>query len=314
MMVKSLPRISVIIPTLNGGDVFRELLEKLSAQSVTPDEILVVDSSSNDNTQSVAEEFGAKLISIPRSEFDHGTTRTMASLQARGEILLFFTQDAIPVSHELIENLIAPFAKDESIAISYGRQLPKADASLSATALRSFNYSAQSKIREFSDKDTLGLKTAFVSNSCSAYRRSCLEEVGYFPDKLIFGEDTCTAGRLLQKEYKIAYVAEAAVFHSHNYSLSEDFRRSFDIGVLHKVEHWLPDTFGRAEGEGLKYIKYELTMISSQKKFYLLPLFFCRNAMKFIGYKLGNKYAILPQWLVPYLSMNRNWWSKATEQ
>ncbi|HIP82483.1 MAG TPA: glycosyltransferase family 2 protein [Desulfocapsa sulfexigens] len=310
MMEQSLPRISVIIPTLNGGDVFRRLLEKLSSQSITPDELLVVDSSSNDGTQAVAKEFGAKVITIPKSEFDHGATRTMASLRTSGDILIFFTQDAMPVSDDLLKILIAPFSQDESIAISYGRQLPNTDATISATALRLFNYPIESRIRQFSDKETLGLKTAFVSNSCAAYRRSSLEEVGYFPENLIFGEDTCTAGRLLQNNYKIAYVAKAAVLHSHNYSLAEEFHRSFDIGVLHKTEEWLPRTFGRAEGEGLKYIKYELAMIWEQKRVHLLPLFFCRNLTKFIGYKLGSKYNILPQWLLPRLSMNSAWWNR----
>jgi len=309
-MEQSLPRISVIIPTLNGGDVFRRLLEKLSSQSITPDELLVVDSSSNDATQAVAKEFGAKVITIPKSEFDHGATRTMASLRTSGDILIFFTQDAMPVSDDLLKILIAPFSQDESIAISYGRQLPNTDATISATALRLFNYPIESRIRQFSDKETLGLKTAFVSNSCAAYRRSSLEEVGYFPENLIFGEDTCTAGRLLQNNYKIAYVAKAAVLHSHNYSLAEEFHRSFDIGVLHKTEEWLPRTFGRAEGEGLKYIKYELAMIWEQKRVHLLPLFFCRNLTKFIGYKLGSKYNILPQWLLPRLSMNSAWWNR----
>jgi rhamnosyltransferase len=311
MMAQSLPRISVIIPTLNGGTVFRELLERLSSQSIVPDELLVVDSSSSDETKAVSEKFGAEVITIPQSEFDHGATRTMASLRAKGDILIFFTQDAIPVSDDLIKMLIIPFAKDNSIAISYGRQLPNCDASLSARALRSFNYPAKSKIREFSDKETLGLKTAFVSNSCAAYRRSYLEEVGFFPDNLIFGEDTCTAGRLLQNNYKIAYVADAAVLHSHNYSLSQEFHRSFDIGVLHKTEAWLPGTFGRAEGEGVKYIKYEFEMIWEQKKVLLLPLFFCRNLTKFIGYKLGCKYNLLPQWVIPMLSMNSSWWNRS---
>jgi rhamnosyltransferase len=296
---------------LNGGIVFRELLEKLSLQSITPYELLVVDSSSSDNTQTVAKEFGAEVVTIPQSEFDHGATRTMASLRTSGDILIFFTQDAMPVNDDLLELLITPFAQDETIAISYGRQLPNPDATLSATALRFFNYPAESRVRQFSDKETLGLKTAFVSNSCAAYRRSSLEEVGYFPENLIFGEDTCTAGRLLQNNYKIAYVAKAAVLHSHNYSLAQEFHRSFDIGVLHKTEEWLPRTFGRAEGEGLKYIKYELSMIWKQKKVLLLPLFFCRNLTKFIGYKLGSKYNILPQWVWPRLSMNSAWWNRS---
>jgi len=156
----------------------------------------------------------------------------------------------------------------------------------------------------------LGLKTAFVSNSCAAYRRSYLEEVGFFPENLIFGEDTCTAGRLLKRGYKIAYVAEAAVFHSHNYTLIQEFRRSFDIGVLHRSEQWLCDTFGRAEGEGMKYIRYELSMLLTPQNLHQLPLFFCRNLTKFIGYKFGTKYGNLPQCILPKLSMNSGWWHR----
>ena len=309
-MSVSQPLISIIIPTLNGGTVFRQLLEELSAQSIQADELLVVDSNSSDETLKVAREFGATVIKIPQNEFDHGATRSMAAKHAKGNILLFFTQDAVPQTENVIKRLVEPFLQDISIAISYGRQLPNKDASLSATALRTFNYPAQSTIREFSDKERFGLKTAFVSNSCAAYRKSCLEEVGFFPEKLIFGEDTFTAGRLLERGYKIAYVAEAAVFHSHNYSLLQEFRRSFDIGVLHRSEQWLPDTYGRAEGEGLKYIKYEFSMIMARKKFYLLPLFFCRNLTKLLGYKFGNRYGILPQWILPKFSMNSGWWHR----
>lgn len=309
-MLNDFPRISVIIPTLNGGRIFRHLLEQLSRQTVTIDELLVVDSSSEDDTCRIAGEFGATIVSISRDAFDHGATRSMAAKRAGGELLLFFTQDAVPVSYDLLQKIIEPFLHDSSVAISYGRQLPNSNASLSATALRMFNYPDTSVVRQFSDRERLGLKTAFVSNSCAAYRKSALEEVDYFPENLIFGEDTCTAGKLLQKGFKIAYVAEAPVYHSHNYTLIQEFRRSFDIGVLHRVEHWLPATYGRAEGEGMKYIRYELAMILEQKKFYLLPLFFCRNLTKFIGYKAGNRYGILPRWLVPHLSMNSNWWRK----
>ncbi|HID70176.1 MAG TPA: glycosyltransferase [Desulfobacterales bacterium] len=304
------PVVSIIIPTLNGGKVFRKLLEQLSIQSVRADELLVVDSGSNDETVNVAAEFGATIIEIPKQEFDHGATRSMAARRAKGNILLFFTQDAVPATADVIEKLIEPLIHDATIALSYGRQLPNNDASLSATALRIFNYPPQSVVREFSDREKLGLKTAFVSNSCAAYERSCLEEVSFFPESLIFGEDTCTAGRLLERGYKIAYVAEAAVFHSHNYTLIQEFRRSFDIGVLHRSEQWLCETFGRAEGEGLKYIKYELSMLLTPKMLYQLPLFFCRNLTKFLGYKFGTKYGNLPQWILPKLSMNSSWWHR----
>jgi polysaccharide biosynthesis protein PslC len=309
-MSANLPGISVIIPTLNGGRFLGELLQQLSVQTVKADEILVVDSSSTDETVRVAEEYGAVVIPIARDDFEHGATRNLAVKQSTGDIVLFFTQDAVPATHDLIEKLTAVLIQDSSIAVSYGRQLPHTDASLFATALRMFNYPDQSRIRTFSDRKSLGLKTVFVSNSCAAYRRSCLEELGCFQEGLIFGEDTCAAGRILQKGYAIAYVAEATVFHSHNYSLLQEFRRSFDIGVLHSSEHWLIETYGRAEGEGSRYVRFELSMMLQQKKFYLFPVLFLRNLAKYSGYKLGSKYHVLPQWLLPKLSMNSGWWNR----
>ncbi len=313
-MAANASHISVIIPTRNGDKTLRQLLSQLSLQSVKADELLVVDSCSTDQTVAIAEEFGAKVTNINQEDFDHGTTRSMMAAGAVGEILLFFTQDAVPASLDVIEKLIAPLQKDASIGISYGRQLPNQDASLFAAALRAFNYPAESMVREFSHRSKLGLKTAFVSNSCAAYRKSCLQEVDYFRGGLIFGEDTCTAGRLLEKGYKISYVAEAAVYHSHNYSILQEFRRSFDIGVLHSSENWLLETYGRAEGEGIRYVKFELSMIFEKKRFYLLPAFFFRNMAKYLGYTLGSRYHALPQGLIPRLSMNSAWWDRTDRQ
>ncbi len=303
-------KITAIIPTLNGGETFRHLLAQLAVQTLPIDEILVIDSSSNDNTVTVAREFEAKVISIKRAAFDHGSTRTMAARESSGEYLLYFTQDAVPKDDKLVETLLAPLLQDENVALSYGRQLANADASLFAKTLRLFNYPAKSEIRSFADKEKKGLKTVFASNSCAAYKKKNLEEAGFFEEGLIFGEDTCVAGKLLATGYKIAYVAEAAVFHSHNYTIAEEFHRSFDIGVLHHTESWLLATYGKAEGEGVKYIKFELSAIIKQRKIQLIPVFFCRNLAKFSGYKLGSMYYALPQWLAAKLSMNKTWWSR----
>ncbi len=303
-------RITAIIPTLNGGDTFRRLLVKLAAQSLAIDELLVVDSSSDDATVSIAQEFGARVISIARQDFDHGSTRTMAAKESSGDYLLYFTQDAVPEDNNVVAMLLAPLLQDENIALSYGRQLANPSATLFAKTLRLFNYPQESETRSFADREKKGIKTVFVSNSCAAYRKNTLAEVGFFAEGLIFGEDTCVAGKLLAAGYSMTYVAEAAVFHSHNYSIGEEFHRSFDIGVLHHTESWLLDTYGKAEGEGLKYIKFELSTILKKHQYQLIPVFFCRNLAKFSGYKLGSMYYALPQWLVPKLSMNKTWWSR----
>jgi len=125
---------------------------------------------------------------------------------------------------------------------------------------------------------------------------------------LIFGEDTCSVGRLLLKGYKIYYAAAAGVYHSHNYSCMQEFRRSFDIGVLHTREKWLLDTFGGAVGHGFNYIKSELLFILRKRKYILLPVACVRNFFKLIGYKLGRRFYLLPGSLRLLCSLQRNWW------
>ena len=243
--------ITVIIPVLNGSVSLRELLSSFSIQSLPPAEVLVIDSDSSDDSAEVAKEYGAKVMGITKDQFDHGGTRSLAAKEAAHDILVYFTQDALPAHRDVIRNLVQPLLSDEKVAVSYGRQLPAFDADEIPRHLRLFNYSSHPYVRCFDDHEKYGLQTVFASNSCAAYKKQLLEHIGYFRDDLIFGEDTCAVGCLLKEGYKVAYAADAEVYHSHNYTWSEEFRRYFDIGVLHTVEKWLLNTYGSAESRGL---------------------------------------------------------------
>jgi len=165
-------------------------------------------------------------------------------------------------------------------------------------------------VHEFADRNTKGLRTIFISNSFAVYKKGILRECDYFKDGLIFGEDTYTLGKILKAGYKVGYVSEACVYHSHNYRLIEEFRRSFDIGVLHTTEKWLMETYGSAEGVGKIYIRSIFKKLFHEKKFLLMIDCFLRNGLKAVGYKLGKKYKLLPKMLVPHLSINKLWWQK----
>jgi rhamnosyltransferase len=308
--VPSMVSLSVIIPTRNGAGTLPAVLTMLRRQTIPYAELLIIDSQSDDESCEIAEKFGAALYSIKKDDFDHGGTRSFIAEKAKGDILVFFTQDAVPVSVDAVEKLIAPFKTDQDISVTYGRQLPWKDANHSASHLRSFNYPAEGEIRCFADREKLGLKTIFVSNSFAAYRKSSLESVGYFKGGLIFGEDTCAVGRMLKEGMKIAYVAEAKVYHSHNYSWLQDFKRSFDIGVLHTKEKWLVETYGKAEKVGLKYIRSQLNELKKTAGPLTLIDFLGRNACKFFGYRFGTHYKMLPGSLITCMSMHRSWWTE----
>ena len=74
--------------------------------------------------------------------------------------------------------------------------------------------------------------------------------------------------------YTLAYVGEAKVYHSHSYTVWEEFKRYFDIGVFHQRENWILNSFGKAEGEGAKYVKSELKFLLKNNAWYLVPEWF----------------------------------------
>jgi len=301
--------LSVIIPTYNSEKFLLKLLSVLEKQSINNFELIIIDSSSTDNTIAIAKEFTSNIIVIPKNEFDHGGTRAKAAKIAKGEIIVFLTQDALPFDENTIGNIINVF-KNKDIAAAYGKQLPYKETSLFGKHLREFNYTDTSYIRSKKDIARFGLKTAFLSDSFAAYRKSTLESIGWFKDGLILGEDTYAGAKMILEGHSLAYVSDAKVYHSHSYTVWEEFKRYFDIGVFHKKESWILKKFGKAEGEGVKYIKSEVKYLLDNKAWYLLPEFFVKNGMKYTGYKFGQNYKKLPKWLIRKISMHHRWWDK----
>ena len=69
-------KISIIIPTLNGEDTLPDFFAALTMQDIAVDEIIVGDSASDDRTVEICTQQGARVLHVPRDEFDHGGTRT----------------------------------------------------------------------------------------------------------------------------------------------------------------------------------------------------------------------------------------------
>lgn len=297
------------VPTLNPGDFAEAQAIAFLEQTWQPERILIIDSSSDDGSLEAYKKCNAQIVTINRSEFDHGGTRQkIFEIVPNAEIYLYLTQDAIPVDEWAFENLISAF-NDDSVGAAYGRQLPHNDANEFGAHARLFNYSADDLVKSANDIPSLGIKTAFTSNSFAAYRRAALSEAGGFPYTVIFGEDTYVVARIILAGWKVAYCAKAQVYHSHNYSISEEFKRYFDIGVFHAKEPWLRESFGKAEGEGRRFVKSEIRYLWQHKKRFI-PEAIVRTLAKYLGFRLGLHYSILPTNLARSLSMNRRFWSK----
>jgi rhamnosyltransferase len=302
-------RIYIIVPTLNACSDWVRFAPALLA-NISPGQVLVIDSSSNDGTQELAQAAGFAVRTIPRPEFNHGGTRQLGiELLSDADIVVFLTQDAILADSEAIDRLTSAF-DDLSIGAAYGRQLPRPEAGPIEVHARLFNYGERSDVRTIEDRERLGFKSIFISNSFAAYRRSALLAVGGFPSDVIFGEDTVVAARLLLADWKIAYVGEARVYHSHPHSVMQEFQRYFDIGVLHAREAWLKEKFGSTGSEGMRFVRSELEYLWRVDR-WLIPLALLRTASKWLGYRLGMKEADLNVRWKQRLSMHSRFWSEA---
>ena len=300
----------VIVPTLNPGRIWLDWLLEFSMQSVKPLQAILVDSGSAGGEVEQSRQYGFEIIGIAKAEFNHGGTRQKAvqHLQSSCEIAIFLTQDAILANPQSLANLLKAF-DDPDVAAAYGRQLPHKDAGQLGAHARHFNYGATSSLRSLASVSELGFKTCFISNSFAAYRIKDLQAVGGFPSDVILGEDTCVAAKLVLSGKKIAYVADACVYHSHDYTILEEFRRYFDTGVLHAQEAWLLESFGGATGEGKRFVVSELKYLS-QNAPYLIPSAMLRTCMKLLGYRLGRVYKKLPTSWVRRCSMHKGFWQK----
>jgi rhamnosyltransferase len=296
----------VVVPTLNAAEDWSRLTTPLLA-CIPADRVLILDSSSTDGTVTLATAAGFRLHVIPRSDFNHGGTRQLAlKLLPDAEILVFLTQDVELAEPAAVSRLLGAFV-DPTVAAAYGRQLPRLNATHIEAHARFYNYPAQFSTRTLASREQLGFKAIFISNAFAAYRRDALIAVGGFPCDVIFGEDTITAARLLLAGWKIAYVADAQVYHSHSYTWIQEFKRYFDIGVLHAKESWLLDEFGGAAGEGGRFVRSEFKYLWPSSKL-SIPSAFVRTALKLLGYRLGRlERKLSPEWK-RRLSMNSGFW------
>jgi rhamnosyltransferase len=300
-------KIALIVPTLNAGHIWKEWIEALRQQTLKADVELIIDSDSNDETVQQAESAKIAVHKIKRVDFNHGATRQLGvQLAPDADVLIFLTQDAILAHPKSIELIVAAF-QDPGVGVAYGRQLPHKEAKPIEAHARLFNYPGVSKIKTFDDRAALGIKTIFISNSFAAYRGVALEEVGGFPANVILGEDTFVATKMVMKGWKIAYCADAQVYHSHDYTLLQEFCRYFDVGAFHVQEPWIQAEFGGARGEGMRYLTSELKYLI-KVNFLLIPMALMRTGVKLLGYRLGKLEGFLAKSVKRKLSMHKNYW------
>jgi len=281
--VKKEPKtVGIAILALNAeSDLPRCLPACISSRGI--DRCLVVDSSSSDNTVAVARKLGAETHVIAREDFNHGATRELARHLLRTDIVVLLTQDVVPAEN-FLEPLLAPVLTGEA-AVAYARQLPRVGSDFFEAFPREFNYPAEGNLRSLDDVSRHGVYTFFCSDSCAAYLNAALDMIGGFKPTLT-NEDYFAVAALLRAGYKIRYVAESRVAHSHRYSLIEEFRRYFDTGYVRAENPWVNEIAGAAENRGASYLREMIKRLARQAP-YLIPYAILQTTVKWFGYRVG---------------------------
>ena len=265
--------VTVAIPVLNGARYLDEVLSAVRSQELPSGhelEILVIDSGSSDDSIEIARRHGAVVHEIPQSEFSHGGTRNLAMKLARGEHVAFITQDATPAHSRWLAALLEGFSRADDVALVFGPHEPRPDAShmIKCEMERHFALWPDGDVQHL-DRSPQGLldyraypgKISFFSdvNGCVArwaWERVPYREVPYAEDQLL-GREMIEAGF-----YKV-YMAEAAVFHSHDYPTTQFFRRYFD------EFRGMREVLGHREPVGVKRTPWAVRGLSGADKRWL---------------------------------------------
>ena len=230
MQMEKTTAYTVVIPTRNAENSIGMLLNTLMRQTVKPEEIIVIDSQSEDRTASIAQKVGATVHIIDKETFDHGGTRDWAFRQTGTPFVVLMTQDALPKDFTSLENLLAPMMKNPQIAAVGGRQIAFPTAHRYEQLVRRHNYPAESRTWGKEQIDALGIRAFLLSNVFAAYRKSAYLAAGGFDHPILTNEDMLMTQKLLDLGFFVAYAGDACVYHSHDFTWKQQYRRNFIVG------------------------------------------------------------------------------------
>lgn len=296
--------IDVMIPVWRPDQRLRQSIERLLKQKLPVRSISLV-ISTDDREDGINEEWlncldRVRIQRIPKRSFNHGGTRDMWARNNNADFLLFMTQDAVPVDAHLTEYL-ADCLQDSGNAVAYARHIPWGNCDEIEKYTRWFNYPPKSERKVKGNRK--GIKDCFTSNVCAMYRRDWYEKAGGFEKQILLSEDSVFAGKVMEMGAGVIYCSKAKVLHGHTFSYKTQWKRNFDIGVVHAV---YKDVFGErsAGGEGRKLVKGTARHLWKKKKWYLIPRLFILSGVKYLGYQFGKHSAYLPSGFVAAWSLN----------
>jgi rhamnosyltransferase len=250
-------RVSLVMPTLNGGELLERVLQGIDSQPGAAElERVAIDSGSDDGTVERLERHGFAVHGIDRRDFNHGATRDLGISKTGGDVIVLLTQDAVPADEDWLPQLVAAY-DDPATAAAYCRQIPREDCNpLIRQRILEWTAGKTERVVQrlegdpaeaFEALDPMArLQTCAYDNVAGSVRRSTWEEIPFGHRR--FGEDVAFGKRVILSGRSIVYEPGSAVIHSHNrtpkaegrriFCDHENLRDLFDVHLLPTYEHY----------------------------------------------------------------------------
>lgn len=187
-------RVSFCIPTLNSEKTLEKCLESIKIQRYPDFEIVIVDGHSNDSTLDIAGKYADRIFSCKGSL---GEARQMGVEKSTGEILALFDDDVIIPHSKWLLSAVGKFGDDQRVSTVWPLVVSPPHASLFARCYSSFSNEVK--------MDRLTSGRGYVGGTIALFRKNCIEEVGGFDKKLLWGEDFDIAKKLAERGYKVIF-------------------------------------------------------------------------------------------------------------
>ncbi len=284
---------TIIMRSMNDSpQLVRQTLESLRNQQGVSFELIHIDSGSTDGSLDVIRELGGRLYHIRPNEYIPGQVLNMGMSLCESDVVVFLNADATPVGRDWLANLIAPFKSDPDLIATFSRQIARPDA----TPLVQMDYE-----RAFGPEGGHRSWGHFFSMAGSAIRREYWQKRP-FDGAIQYSEDIDWTYRARLENKKVLYVPSSIVVHSHNYTLSQSYKRHIGEG---EADSWiyslspLSSSFLRRVALPMitttaRDISYAITESNTQAALQSLPLRFAEKLGHWRGVHRGGKSAPLP--------------------
>ncbi|MEZ5737641.1 MAG: glycosyltransferase [Novosphingobium sp.] len=211
-MTASFATLAVVIPAYNAASTLPACLSALGRSQRRPDEIILFDDGSTDQTAEIARRAGVRVISGERSQQGPAVGRNIAAEQTDAEVIAFVDAD-VAVHPEALGRLLAAIADNDAAASfgSYDDNPPSRRLPSLYINLRHHWVHQQGGREAFTFWSGLG-----------AIRRTWFDRVGGFSDHGV--EDIELGSRIIQAGGRIRLIKDALGTHHKDWSLARAWR------------------------------------------------------------------------------------------